>query len=968
MTHFLRGKQAGIQNDFSAGLASDLFMIDDIARYGINSQINALAYDPIQSLLAVGTKETQYGSGQICVFGHKRVEVRFELPRKASVQTLAFCSEKLICSDSKNQITVYDLEAEKILSKHLPPGTITATTTDPSLDWVFLGLQNGDVVVYDLDRASVAPLKIPCHWKERAPRSFNQPVLSIALHPRDIGSLLIGYSEGAVIYSFKQNKVTKTFELKGRQTAHLTQAVWHPTGTFILTVHSDGSFVTWDPKESKIVNRRNLQEPNLDRRGGLSSADEPNAPIAKITWCCKDNPDDTALLIAGGTPSSQPMKGLSFLELGPTPVYATSSWQVFSNHFENPKRQRLIPTPPQADVVDFVLIPRTSPYFAGAQDPVAIIVLLGSGELVTLSFPTGHLISPTNQLHQSLTFVHPFVVAIDYALVERGQWLSLLEDRMMGPLILKGGAEPSLRIKRTLDRNVVLTGHVDGTLRLWDTRHGNDQIEQEDCLQVDIARAVNRLEGVEISAMSLSSGSGELAVGLRTGEVCFYRWGRNPVKDGVEPPLQNYPGLQDIQHRSEPSLMQGLMPVALLERSSPVATLRTSDVGFIVAGFENGEIVVVDMRGPAVIFSMHISDLAKQNKRSSIGSMRRSGTSQSGARPEWATKIEFGVMNLEHDSYSSILFFVGTNHGHLATFKLFPQGNKFGVELAGTASLDDRIVAILPINAESGHSASATQAAVAGLRTGLQVNGVLLVVTETGARLFRPASAKGASKSWDQVLAYTANVTEVEGRFALVVIFGDNSARSFSIPGLKEIGASNLNQIFDPRKLSATRVMPSGEIFGWTGPSEIAQVNCWGAGRDLKKSQDKLYNVEMLPIPRPTISNMQWISGTQYMSPADLDLLIGGPGRAPSARQLEATRLEQQAQTRAGPSNQPEAEGWGEYMQRQLNERTEKLNIMGDSMDSVQKNSEGWTKDVNKFISQTKRKAVLGGLSSKFGL
>ena len=39
MAAFLRGKQAGIQNDLSAGILPGLFAPDDQARFGINSQI-----------------------------------------------------------------------------------------------------------------------------------------------------------------------------------------------------------------------------------------------------------------------------------------------------------------------------------------------------------------------------------------------------------------------------------------------------------------------------------------------------------------------------------------------------------------------------------------------------------------------------------------------------------------------------------------------------------------------------------------------------------------------------------------------------------------------------------------------------------------------------------------------------------------------------------------------------------------
>jgi hypothetical protein len=38
-------------------------------------------------------------------------------------------------------------------------------------------------------------------------------------------------------------------------------------------------------------------------------------------------------------------------------------------------------------------------------------------------------------------------------------------------------------------------------------------------------------------------------------------------------------------------------------------------------------------------------------------------------------------------------------------------------------------------------------------------------------------------------------------------------------------------------------------------------------------SQDHLYDPEKVTPARPTITNIQWISGTQYVSPADMDLL-----------------------------------------------------------------------------------------------
>jgi syntaxin-binding protein 5 len=174
--------------------------------------------------------------------------------------------------------------------------------------------------------------------------------------------------------------------------------------------------------------------------------------------------------------------------------------------------------------------------------------------------------------------------------------------------------------------------------------------------------------------------------------------------------------------------------------------------------------------------------------------------------------------------------------------------------------------------------------------------------------------------------------------YAIVGVFGDGSTRAYSLPGLKEIGAASLPMLDKPR-ISSTIITPSGDIFGWTSPSEIAMLNVWGTGQPLSTSQDKLFNPEAVIPPRPTISSLQWIAGTQYVSPTDLDLLIGGPDRPPSKRMMAAAAEEaRQGRGGGGPSRAATAssqEGWGEYMTRQLNERTEKLGIMGDSVERV---------------------------------
>ena len=423
------------------------------------------------------------------------------------------------------------------------------------------------------------------------------------------------------MYSFKQSKAMRFLQyelppgapggdsdptsLNSVRHPRLSQALWHPSGTFILTGHEDSSLVIWDAKTGRLVSARTVQDTRVNQPGtgaavhgarpGTFSVKEP---LFRLAWCAKQNPEDTGILVAGGRPSTLPDKGMTFLDLGVTPIYATSSWQIMSDFFDNPKRTHTLPTPLHAEVVDFCLIPRASPHLSGACDPIAVVALLSSGEIATLSFPSGHAISPTNQLHLSVCFVHPFVNKMALTQVDRIRWMGMVENRQNGPPLLNGGAEVTHPLKRYASRNIVQTAHADGTIRLWDAGHG-DEIENEDVIQVDLARAMARVEDVEITAMSMSGATGELAAGLQTGEVAIFRWGSNKSfgREPLKSPSDFPRGLTDVADRTDPTLKEGLLPFTVLNnQQGSVASLKMSDVGFVGIGYESGSIAVIDLR------------------------------------------------------------------------------------------------------------------------------------------------------------------------------------------------------------------------------------------------------------------------------------------------------------------------------------------------------------------------------------
>lgn len=235
--------------------------------------------------------------------------------------------------------------------------------------------------------------------------------------------------------------------------------------------------------------------------------------------------------------------------------------------------------------------------------------------------------------------------------------------------------------------------------------------------------------------------------------------------------------------------------------------------------------------------------------------------------------------------------------------------------------------------------------------------------------MFRPGNSKGASRDFEGLSCHAASVAELELQgFAVVGLFEDRTARAFSIPGLKDLGKAELSMV-DSTKSKSAIVTQTGDIFAWTGPSEMTVVHVWGNGKPLQQSPDIMVNPGLQCPPRPTISNMQWISGTQYVSPLDLDILVGGPDRPPSKRMMDAAAAERRAAaggTGAMASGTASQESWGAYLTRQVNERTEKMGFMSESMDTLQQQSQGWADDVNKFVNQQKRNLVMGSIKSKF--
>ena len=55
-------------------------------------------------------------------------------------------------------------------------------------------------------------------------------------------------------------------------------------------------------------------------------------------------------------------------------------------------------------------------------------------------------------------------------------------------------------------------------------------------------------------------------------------------------------------------------------------------------------------------------------------------------------------------------------------------------------------------------------------------------------------------------------------------------------------------------------------------------------------------------------------------------------------------------------------------MTKQITERTNNINIIGNSMDRLEETSAGWADSVNKLVADQKKSLAMGLIKGRFGL
>lgn len=902
--------------------------------------IEAVAYDPVQSLLAVATKEKT-----VHVYGQQTVEVVFEIKTRSEIAHLRFLKGVyLVCIETSGTIIVLSLHSKKILSTYLAPGVITCVESDPSMDWLVFGLANGSLFFYDVDRFNLTPLRVDNLQKLILPKQKLSSVRSIEWHPRDVGTLLVTYSHCVVQYSISSGGIRNSFvytsepgyrgynhsnyfatggkkKLFGSAkpvVCEVNESHFHPNGLHMVTVHTDGTLAFWDTNNGTLLEARSITQTGLHRPGEAVEIEE--AFDTKARWIAGQDPEETSLLIMGTSKSSPGT--VEIFDFGYTLKYSLTSHEkqgLFYAKPQNGRRQLQLklrnpstPETPREGIRSILAISgQAQPYFNGCHNPSMFFFVSNMGALYLTKYRSSE--TPKATLPPSLSFITPPATFTDAQRVRKIEWFGILANKKGGQIpLLNGGAAANKGYPRPLglDENyhtIYVTGHEDGSVEFLDMTSGEFH-DADQSVKLNIKAALydgKTSKSYSVSAVSCSFESRELLIGVGTGSVAickFMKLNANPTASSIQGtsfdlcPIRHENGDAKIRYISKrvsgDPLTSSFDPCFLLDSGNEdqITCLKMSSAGFGAVGYKSGKFVVMDIsRGPAIILNLV-----------SITEHLPSVTEEC-----FVTSMEFAIMEYGQDGYSSLILIVGTNAGgNLMLFKIVPQPNggfqavfadkTLGLNYKNTdGSRSSGLDKIIPINASNGQSLIATLELFRGLGQSRPIPGYIITGSRRDIRVLKTPKQKLAHKVVDESCLSSGIVQLRDGGATLAAVTESGFIKLFSLPSLSETNLKIGNDIFGKIRDSMSGsacyksvCLTSGEILFQLSETEVLSLLIYDETKNKPQKSvptDLLFNENAVIPPRPAASALLWAKGqVAYTSPKDLAMLIAGPNRKPA--------------------------------------------------------------------------------------
>ncbi|XP_078482669.1 lethal(2) giant larvae protein homolog 1 [Ciona intestinalis] len=429
----------------------DIFNFKKTVEHGFPHHPSAFDYDPILKLMAIGTK-----TGAIKIFGAPGVEFTGVHPEVNQVLQLHFLhgQGRIVSILDDNTMRMWELTNIKDdplgsqvltevgaseLAGRPSMNQITVVSIRSSNDVMWVGTEGGGI--YSLTLPDFNPREggtihqdqvmqsIPDHYKTGKALG---PVEAIQEHPNNPSLILIGYSRGLVVLWNDSTQSVDKYYLNDKALESLS---WHSNCQEFISAHNDGYLCTWRLESSS-------QHTSYTPYGPF-----PCKAITKILW--KSSRNDPYTVFSGGMPRA------NYGDRHCVTVMNGSKHVTFDF---------------TSRVIDFFVISKNQ-VNAEWEEPEFLIVLaeeeLIAVDLTQEGWPTltpPYLASP----HASAITCSCYVEDVDEKI-----WEKICDVANEGKTNKSTSAWPivggkNLSAKRVLSHNLLMTGHEDGSVKLWD--------------------------------------------------------------------------------------------------------------------------------------------------------------------------------------------------------------------------------------------------------------------------------------------------------------------------------------------------------------------------------------------------------------------------------------------------------------------------------------------------------------------
>ncbi|XP_048025973.1 LLGL scribble cell polarity complex component 2 isoform X1 [Megalobrama amblycephala] len=431
----------------------DLYQFNKTVEHGFPHQPSALGFSPSLELLAIGTR-----SGAIKLYGAPGVEFMGLHDENAAVTQVHFLPNQVefVTLLDDNSLHMWTLRAHSGISELLeigrftlsgPPGAppsvtrVTAVLAHSSGELLLLGTEGGHVFVVEVpgfreleeNNISVDDVqnRVPEDYAGRRNLECVEALHENPLNPRQV---LIGYGRGLmVLWDLDRQRPIQHF----LSTQQLESVCWMEDGGNILSSHSDGSYCQWT-----VTGEDPQTEPEKQE---MPYGAFPCKAISKVIQLpSKQGPP--FLIFSGGMPRA------SYGDRHCISVIHSKTHEALDF---------------TSRIIDFFVI-RDGENHRG--EPSALVVLVEE-ELVVVDLQTeGWPVIQTPYLvplHCSAITCSHHVSSIPLKLWERVQAAGAQQNTHYSkkPWPINGGQNLA---PDPPQRDLLLTGHEDGTVRFWD--------------------------------------------------------------------------------------------------------------------------------------------------------------------------------------------------------------------------------------------------------------------------------------------------------------------------------------------------------------------------------------------------------------------------------------------------------------------------------------------------------------------